>query len=79
MFYENKKKKKMTIYITRIKHGKYSNSAPCNICISKIREMNIAKIKYTDNNGNVIRCNTSKYNHYHESKVFRLISHLMKI
>jgi deoxycytidylate deaminase len=63
---------KLTIYITRIKYGKFSNSAPCNLCIQKIKKLGISKIKYTHDE------KTKEYDVDHKSKSFRMMSKYMK-
>ena len=69
---------KLTIYITRIKYGKFSNSAPCNLCIQKIKKLGISKIKYTHDEETIVRCKTKEYNINHVSKSFRKMSEFMK-
>lgn len=77
MFYGGSRK--LTIYIARVKHGKFSNSAPCNLCIKKIRDLGIGKIKFTYDENTIVCCKTKDYSVEHKSKSYKLLSKYMRI
>lgn len=63
---DKNKIKNSTIYIVRInKNGKLCQSAPCISCFHIITMVGIKKIVYSDDNGNITRCNTKNYNIKH--------------
>lgn len=43
------------------KDGRVTNSAPCASCINLIRYAGIRQIYYSDNNGQLVQCKTSRY------------------
>jgi len=52
---KNGKLKKNDLIVIRTNHiGDLSNSRPCFNCLSMMKAVNIRKVYYTDNNGNII-------------------------
>ena len=62
----------MTLYVIR-KSGNpnldqiFSNSMPCNLCLSKIKLMNIKKIIFSNTEGKLEKYNTSQLENDHLS------------
>ena len=55
---------KLTIYIARYKSSTKNtsgHSAPCSNCLYKIKEIGIKKIVYADENGNIQKCLSNRF------------------
>ena len=61
-------KRKINMYVIRISDdGKYRNSAPCNKCISILKEYNIRTIVYSTEYGKLQKYKLIHYTNYHRS------------
>jgi deoxycytidylate deaminase len=47
--------KKLDVYVVRINaKGELNNSKPCSNCLNNLKKLNIGKIYYSDENGNIV-------------------------
>jgi len=46
-----------TITVVREDKGRLRNSKPCSHCVNYMLQLGIKKVEYSDDNGNIIRCN----------------------
>jgi tRNA(Arg) A34 adenosine deaminase TadA len=50
-----KKMRKVDVYVIRINgNGKLINSKPCSHCLNSLKKLNIKKIYYSDENGDIV-------------------------
>lgn len=75
-----KKMKKMTLYVIRKNKNKdnkqhFCNSMPCYLCLSKIKSMNIKKIIFSNDKGELEKYNTSQLENDHISSAMKRCKH----